>query len=314
MIEVHNLSKHYGSNRAVSQINFRAEKGEILGFLGPNGAGKTTTMRMLTCYLPPTDGSARVAGFDILEQSLEVRRRIGYLPENVPLYGDLRVTDYLDFVGKLKGMPRKTRASRMERVMEECGVLEVRRRQVGKLSRGYRQRVGLAQALINDPEVLILDEPTVGLDPRQIIEIRELIRNLAGDRTIILSTHILPEVSLLCDRVIIIDRGRLVAVDRPENLKSRLHQAAVVELEARGDGEAIVRCLRSLPDAQTVEHLGTSGEDIHRLRVESNQGEDIREAVSRALADNGFGLLSLAAADVSLEDIFVHLVTREDEQ
>ncbi len=314
MIEVNNLSKHYGSNRAVSQINFRAEKGEILGFLGPNGAGKTTTMRMLTCYLPPTEGSARVAGFDILEQSLEVRRRIGYLPENVPLYGDLRVTNYLDFVGKLKGMPRKTRADSIERVMQQCGVSEVSHRQVGNLSRGYRQRVGLAQALINDPEVLILDEPTVGLDPRQIIEIRELIRKLAGDRTIILSTHILPEVSLLCDRVIIIDRGRLVAVDRPENLKSRLRRALVVELEARGDREAVIRCLRSLPDAQTVEHLGTSGTDIHRLRVESNLGKDIREAVSRALADNGFGLLSLATADLSLEDIFVQLVTGEDEQ
>ncbi|MEE9270698.1 MAG: ATP-binding cassette domain-containing protein [Candidatus Krumholzibacteria bacterium] len=314
MIEVHNLSKHYGSNRVVSQINFRAEKGEILGFLGPNGAGKTTTMRMLTCYLPPTEGSARVAGFDILEQSLEVRRRIGYLPENVPLYGDLRVTNYLDFVGKLKGMPRKTRAASIERVMQQCGVSEVSHRQVGNLSRGYRQRVGLAQALINDPEVLILDEPTVGLDPRQIIEIRELIRKLAGDRTIILSTHILPEVSLLCDRVIIIDRGRLVAVDRPENLKSRLRRALVVELEARGDREGVMRCLRSLPDAQTVEHLGTSGTDIHRLRVESNLGKDIREAVSRALADNGFGLLSLAAADLSLEDIFVQLVTGEDEQ
>ncbi|MFQ5511886.1 MAG: ATP-binding cassette domain-containing protein [Candidatus Krumholzibacteriia bacterium] len=312
MIDVRNLSKHYGQHRAVSQISFRAKKGEILGFLGPNGAGKTTTMRMLTCYLPPTAGSARVAGYDVMEQSLEVRRRIGYLPENVPLYGDLRVTGYLDFVARLKGMPRKTRSGRIGQVMQECGISQVRHRQVGQLSRGYRQRVGLAQALVNNPEVLILDEPTVGLDPRQIIEIRELIRNLAGERTIILSTHILPEVSLLCDRVIIIDRGKLVAVDRPENLKSRLSHATVIDLVARGDVSAIAGCLRKLPGVRSVERGGSVSADTHRLRVESRAGEDVRESVSRALVDGGFGLLSLETADMSLEDIFVKLVTREE--
>ncbi len=313
MMEVANLRKHYGPHRAVSEVSFRAEKGEILGFLGPNGAGKTTTLRMLTCYLPPTSGGARVAGFDLLEQSLEVRRRIGYLPENVPLYGDLRVTAYLDFVGRLKGMPRRTRRARIERVMQECGVTEVRHRRVGNLSRGFRQRVGLAQALVNDPEVLILDEPTVGLDPRQIIEIRELIRNLAGDRTIILSTHILPEVSLLCDRVIIINHGKLVAVDRPENLGARLRESAVIEVVARGDREAIDSCLRALADVGGVEHV-RSRDTTHTLRVESKDKTDIREQVARALVDGGFGLLALDTVDLSLEDIFVQLVTREETQ
>jgi ABC-2 type transport system ATP-binding protein len=312
LIEVNNLTKRFGAHTAISDVSFRAETGEILGFLGPNGAGKTTTMRILTCFLPPTSGSARVAGFDILDQSLEVRRRIGYLPENVPLYRDLSVDAYLDFVGRLKGMPKPARKTRMGQVMEECGISHVRTRTVGKLSRGYRQRVGLAQALLNDPEVLILDEPTVGLDPQQIIEIRDLIREFAGKRTIILSTHILPEASLLCQRVIIVNRGRLVTVDTPENLKSRLRSALVVEALVRGDREAVTRRIASIPGVRAVTCVESLENGSHRFRVEADDKQDVREPVSRAVVGEGFGLLGLNTIDMSLEEVFVQLVTKEE--
>ncbi len=312
MIEVNNLTKRFGAHKAISDISFRAETGEILGFLGPNGAGKTTTMRILTCYLPPTSGSARVAGFDILDDSIQVRRRIGYLPETVPVYTDLTVDAYLEFVGRLKGMPKNTRKARIGRVMEECGISHVRTRTVGKLSKGYRQRVGLAQALLNDPEVLILDEPTVGLDPQQIIEIRGLIRNLAGKRTIILSTHILPEVSLLCQRVIIINKGKLVAIDTPGNLKTRLRSALVIDALVRGDREAVTRNIASLPGVRSVDCVESFEDDSHRFRIEANDDADIREPVSRAVVGQGFGLLGLNTIDLSLEEIFVQLVTKEE--
>lgn len=311
MIEAQGLTRYYGDRPAVDEVSFRAERGEILGFLGPNGAGKTTTMRMLTCFLPPTRGTARVAGFDILDDSMEVRRRIGYLPENVPLYTDLTVTGYLEFVATLKGMPRSGRTARIGRVMEECGVTEVQSRPIGKLSRGYRQRVGLAQALVNDPDVLILDEPTVGLDPRQIIEIRHLIRSLAGQRTVILSTHILPEVSLLCQRVIIINEGRLITDDTPENLSRSLRTSSVVEVEVRGDDEGARRCLLDVGGVGAVSLL-ESHDGVHRYRVETGEGQDRREDVSAALIGAGFGLLALTPRDVSLEDIFVRLVTEEE--
>ncbi|UCG51258.1 MAG: ATP-binding cassette domain-containing protein [Candidatus Latescibacterota bacterium] len=312
MIEVQNLTKYYGKQIGILDVSFKADKGEILGFLGPNGAGKTTAMRILTCYLPPTSGAARVAGFDVLADSREVRSRIGYLPENVPLYLDLTVSDYLEFVGKLKGMSKKRRRERIDDVMEECGVSHVRDRTIGKLSKGYRQRVGLSQALINDPEVLILDEPTVGLDPQQIIEIRALIRNLAGRRTVILSTHILPEVSLLCQRVIIINKGKLVTVDTPENLKSRLQRSVMVDVTVRGGLEEIQSFLESRPDVRAVTHIESTDESTHSLRVESTENRDIRESLSSAVVERGFGLVGLYTTDVSLEDIFVHLVTKED--
>ena len=311
VIEVRNLTKLYGKQPAVDDISFEAARGEILGFLGPNGAGKTTAMRILTCYLPPTSGDARVAGFDILTQSREVRRRIGYLPENVPLYRDLTVSDYLGFVARLKGMPRANRAARMRRVMEECGVDHVGRRTIGKLSKGYRQRVGLAQALVNDPEVLVLDEPTVGLDPRQIIEIRELIRSLSGRRTVVLSTHILPEASLLCRRVIIINKGRLVTADTPENLKTLLRRSMIVEIVFRGDLETARGVLSSLPDVKSVAEVD-SREGVHTIRVESHDDRDTRETLSRVLVERGFGLLGVGTVDLSLEDIFVQIVTREE--
>jgi ABC-2 type transport system ATP-binding protein len=312
LIEVEHLTKHFGNHAAVSDVSFRAERGEILGFLGPNGAGKTTTMRVLTCFLPPTSGEARIAGFNVQRESIEVRRRIGYLPENVPLYADLRVSTFLDFVGRLKGMSKGDRRARIARVMDECGITQVENRTIGKLSKGFRQRVGLAQALLNDPEVLILDEPTVGLDPRQIVEIRELIRNLAGERTIILSTHILPEVSLLCQRVLIINKGHLISADTPDNLKRRIRSSMVVEVTVRGDKTAVSGLLEALPDVGRVQPLEDPGDSVCRLRVEAKNARDIREAVARTVVEAGFGLLSQSTVDLSLEDIFVHLVTQED--
>lgn len=312
MIEVQNLTKYYGRHPGLLDISFEAKKGEILGFLGPNGAGKTTAMRILTCYLPPTSGAAKVAGFNILNESQEVRRRIGYLPENVPLYQDLTVSDYLEFIGRLKGMPRRSRTARIGDVMAECGIGHVKDRMIGKLSKGYRQRVGLAQALVNDPDVLILDEPTVGLDPRQIIEIRELIGNLAGRRTVILGTHILPEASLLCSRVIIINKGKLVTIDTPDNLKGRLQQSMVVEVTLRGDTAAMSRALETVPGVISVTSLRDPSPDTKAFRVESGQGRDVREAVARSAVEHGFGLVELTTVDMSLEEIFVELVTKED--
>lgn len=312
MIEVSNLSKYYGNRPAVLDVTFNAEKGEILGFLGPNGAGKTTTMRILTCFLPPSGGTARIAGYDILDDSIEVRKRIGYMPEHVALYGDLSVSGYLHFVGKLKGMAKTDRSRRIGAVMEECGIFDVRDRLIGKLSRGYRQRVGIAQALINDPEVLILDEPTVGLDPKQIIEIRGLIRELSGNRTIVLSTHILPEVSLLCQRVIIINKGRIITYDTPENLQYHFRRSMVFDLELRGDAEPAARLLSSLDGVKSVVPLDAPAEGRIKLRVESQEDRDIRESVSRRVVENGYGLLGLSTIDMSLEDIFVQLVTEEE--
>jgi ABC-2 type transport system ATP-binding protein len=313
VIEVRNLTKYYGKRIGIEDVSFETIPGEILGFLGPNGAGKTTAMRILTCYLSPTSGEARVAGYDVTSDSREVRRRIGYLPESVPLYRDLSVAEYLDFVSRLKEMPRSERSAGIRRVMEECGIDHVRDRQIGKLSKGYRQRVGLSQALVNNPEVLILDEPTVGLDPQQIIEIRELIRGLAGRRTLVLSTHILPEASVLCGRVIIINQGRLITVDTPENLKNRLRRSMVVDVVLRGDLERARRVLEALPGIREVAAAESTG-DTHTVRVELMEQTDVRESISRALVEAGFGLISQGAVDLSLEEIFVQLVTREELQ
>ena len=245
MIEVENLTKRYGRHTAVDGISFRVNKGEILGFLGPNGAGKTTTMRILTCYLPATEGTARVAGFDVFEQPLEVKRRVGYIPETPPLYPDMDVDTFLDFCAKIKGVPKGERKARIDDAVGKCRVGDVRRTLIGRLSKGYRQRVGLAQAILANPEVLILDEPTAGLDPKQIIETRELIKGLGGDHTIILSTHILPEVSMTCGRVVIINKGKVVAEDTPDNLMHRLQGAATLRVEVRGDAAAAESALRA---------------------------------------------------------------------
>jgi len=312
MIEAAGLGKRFGARHAVRDVSFSIAAGEIVGFLGPNGAGKTTTLRMLTGFLPPTTGEARVAGFDVVTQSMEVRARIGYLPETVPVYRDLSVSAYLEFVGRLKGIPRSEQSRRIASVVDACGIGDVRARRIGALSRGYRQRVGLAQALLNDPDVLFLDEPTVGLDPKQIVEIRELIRSLAGRRTVILSTHILPEVNLLCRRVLIIHKGRLVADARPEDLRAQGKGALRIDVEARTSADALASVLARVAGIATVESLATTDPGDARVRVIAKEGDDPREAIAAALVAAGIGLRSMSAAATSLEDVFLELVTREE--
>ena len=309
MIEVEHLTKTYGEKVALQDVSFGAATGEILGLLGPNGAGKSTTMRILTGFLPPTSGTARVAGFDVVEDSLEVRRRIGYLPENVPLYTDMTVRAYLDFVARAKQVSQRRES--IEWAMEAARVDHVAGTIIGRLSKGYRQRVGLAQALLGDPEVLILDEPTVGLDPNQIIETRQLIKALGGDRTIILSTHILPEVSMVCGRVVIINRGTVVAVDTPEALTRRLTGADRVAVTVRGPAGEIERRLRQLPGVVGVSvEPGANG--VARFAVDAEQGHDLREQLAATVVQQGWGLQELRSQSLSLEDIFLQLTTTEE--
>jgi gliding motility-associated transport system ATP-binding protein len=310
MIEVENLTKRYGRHTAVDGISFRVEKGEILGFLGPNGAGKTTTMRILTCYLPATDGTARVAGYDVFQAPLEVKRRVGYIPETPPLYPDMAVQDFLTFCAKIKGVPAKERASKVDDAIAKCRVGDVRGKLIGKLSKGYRQRVGLAQAVLHNPEVLILDEPTAGLDPKQIIETRELIKSLGGTHTIILSTHILPEVSMTCGRVVIINKGRVVAEDTPENLTHRLRGAGGLRLEVRGDESTVLSALRAVPGVLQA-RAKTDDHGVVHAEVEAESGKDLRADLSSAVVGKGLGLLGLQQAGMSLEEIFLHLTTTE---
>ena len=311
MIEVESLTKRYGRATAVSGVSFRVEKGEILGFLGPNGAGKTTTMRILTCYLPPTDGTARVGGYDVLGQPMEVRRRVGYLPETPPLYPDMTVDEYLGFCAKIKGVPPKRHRSQIGDAVEKCRVGDVRSTLIGKLSKGYRQRVGLAQAILHNPEVLVLDEPTAGLDPKQIIETRELIRGLGGDHTIILSTHILPEVSMTCGRVVIINQGRVVAEDSPENLTRRLKGAGTLRLEARGDEDTLLGAVRAVPGVLAA-HTRGGHDGVVVVDVEAEAGTDVRPDLAAAVVGGGHGLLGLQQMGMSLEEIFLHLTTTDD--
>ena len=305
MIEVDNLTKRYGRHTAVDGISFKVQKGEILGFLGPNGAGKTTTMRILACYLPATSGTARVAGFDVFEQPLEVKRRVGYTPETPPLYIDMDVTTFLDFCAKIKGVPKASRAARIDEAVGKSRLGDVRRTLIGRLSKGYRQRVGLAQAILANPDVLILDEPTAGLDPKQIIETRELIKGLGGDHTVILSTHILPEVSMTCGRVVIINKGRVVAEDSPDNLTHRLRGAATLRVEARGDAAALEAAVRAVPGVLAVRAAAGAFE------VEAEPGRDVRADVARAVVGAGLDLVGLTQAGMSLEEIFLHLTTTD---
>ena len=308
MIEVENLTKRYGRHTAVDGISFRVNKGEILGFLGPNGAGKTTTMRILTCALPATAGTARVAGFDVFEQPMEVKRRVGYIPETPPLYPDMTVDAFLDFCAKIKGIPAASRRARIDEAVGKCRVGDVRRTLIGRLSKGYRQRVGLAQAILANPEVLILDEPTAGLDPKQIIETRDLIRGLGGDHTIILSTHILPEVSMTCGRVVIINAGRVVAEDTPDNLTHRLQGAATLRVEVEGDPALAENALRAVPGVRAVRPAATGRA---AFEVEAAAGIDVRADVARAVIASGLDLVGLAQTGMSLEDIFLSLTTTE---
>ena len=315
MIKVEGLTKRYARTVAVDDISFNVEPGQIVGFLGPNGAGKTTTMRVLTCFMPPTAGRAEVAGFDVMEQPLEVKKRIGYLPESPPLYPEMEVVEYLSFVGKLKGVPSRTLKSKIDEVSERCAITDVQTRLVGKLSKGYRQRVGLAQAIIHDPEVLVLDEPTAGLDPKQIIETRELIKGLAGNHTIILSTHILPEVSQTCQQVLIINKGRLVATDTVDRLTHRLRGSESIEIEvAPGEGELdaenVRQRLAQVPGVGQAVFKETR-ENRHRFEVESQEGHSIRGELARSVVEAGWNLHELHAAALSLEEIFLQLTSSD---
>jgi ABC-2 type transport system ATP-binding protein len=311
LIEVQHLTKRYGRVTAVDDVSFRVERGEILGFLGPNGAGKTTTMRILTGYMPASEGRATVAGYDIFDQPIEAKRRTGYLPETPPLYPDMTVREYLDFVARIKGVPSAERASRVDGVMRRTHVDDVAARHCGKLSKGYRQRVGLAQAVLHNPEVLILDEPTAGLDPKQIIETRDLIRSLAGDHTIILSTHILPEVSQTCQRVVIINKGRVVAVDTPENLTKRLRGAETMYVQVDAPGADVPPVLASIPGVTRVVPADQRVESRGAFEVESERGRDVRRELAREIVTRGWGLLELRPMRMSLEEIFLQVTTEE---
>jgi ABC-2 type transport system ATP-binding protein len=312
VIEVQHLSKRYGRVTAVDDVSFRVERGEILGFLGPNGAGKTTTMRILTGYMPATEGKAIVAGFDVFDQPLEAKRRTGYLPETPPLYPDMSVIEYLTFVAKIKGVPGNERRERVNQVMARAHVADMTNRLCSKLSKGYRQRVGLAQALIHNPDVLILDEPTAGLDPKQIIETRQLIKELAGNHTIILSTHILPEVSQTCQRVVIINKGKVVAVDTPDNLTARLRgsETMYVQIDAAAGAESAHAALSRVPGVTRVVESDRRDNSIG-YEVDSETGRDVRRDLARAVVGQGLGLLELRPMRMSLEDIFLSLTTDE---
>src|SRR5271156_544313 len=311
MITVKELTKRYARNTAVDHISFEVAKGQIVGFLGPNGAGKTTTMRMLTCFLPPTSGSATVAGYDVLEQPLEVKKRIGYLPETPPLYPEMETGEYLTFVGKLKGLSKADLGKRVDYVCERCAVADVREKLISKLSKGYRQRIGLAQAIIHNPDVLILDEPTAGLDPKQINETRDLIKSLAGDHTIILSTHILPEVEQTCEQVIIINKGKLVATDSVRNLQARTRGAETLLLEIAGrDGQPesvlVQQKLEGIPGVSRVSCTERKEQGLV-FEVESQKGQLERGDLARAVVASGWDLYELRPAARSLEEIFLQL-------
>ena len=311
MISVENLTKRYATKMAIESMSFRVEKGEILGFLGPNGAGKTTTMRIITGYMPSTDGTVKVDGFDVADQPLEVRRRIGYLPENPPLYTEMTVNSYLQFVAKLKGLTGARVQEDVNRAMDRVNITDVRDRIIAKLSKGYKQRVGIAQALLGDPPVLILDEPTIGLDPKQIQEVRELIKSLAGTHTVVLSTHILPEVEQTCHRVIIIDHGKIVAVDTPQNLRSQIQGGARVLIEVEGPVADVLTAVKAVPGVATARIL-TQDATRGSFQVDVDSGKDIRRDLARAVVQAGWGLLELQSENMSLEDIFIKLTTAEE--
>jgi ABC-2 type transport system ATP-binding protein len=310
VIEVQHLTKRYGPFTAVDDVSFSVGKGEILGFLGPNGAGKTTTMRVLTGYMPATDGKAIVAGYDVFEQPIEAKRRTGYLPETPPLYVDMTVQDYLTFVARIKGVPRAERKQRVATAMERTRIADMAKRHCGKLSKGYRQRVGLAQAILHNPDVLILDEPTAGLDPKQIIETRRLIKELAGDHTIVLSTHILPEVSQTCQRVVIINKGKVVAVDTPENLTARLRGSETMYVQVDAVGEDARAALAAIPGVTRVAVADTR-DRVTGFEIDSESGRDVRRELAAAVVTRGWGLLELRPMRMSLEDIFLHLTTED---
>lgn len=309
MIQVEGLTKHYGPVPAIMDVSFRVEKGEIVAFLGPNGAGKTTTMRILTGFMPATQGTARIAGIDVYENSIEARRHIGYMPETTTLYTDMRVHQYLRYCGKLQGMKKADLSERMDIVMGQCGLTERRDAIIGTLSLGFRQRVGLAQALIHNPDVLILDEPTVGLDPNQIMEVRQLIKNLAGQHTVMLSTHILPEAQSTCQRVIIINHGKIVAEDTPENLTAQIREVETIVVEVATSDSAVSRLLQDIPEVSSVRPV--SDDTRNAYLVDTHLGTDVRAQIAEFVVGKGWGLLELRPVEMSLEDVFRQLTTEE---
>ncbi|MGB3238127.1 MAG: ATP-binding cassette domain-containing protein [Geitlerinemataceae cyanobacterium] len=317
MIEVEQLSKIYGTTQAIQDVTFGVEKGDILGFLGPNGAGKTTTMRILAGFLPATSGTARIAGYDVHEQSMAVRQRIGYLPETPPLYPDMTVRGFLNFVAQIKGVSAGDRPKRIESAIDRCGLSQHRKTLIRKLSKGFRQRVGIAQAIVHDPPVIILDEPTVGLDPRQIIEVRNLIKSLAGEHTIILSTHILPEVNMTCNQVAIIKRGQVVATDKIENLMSRLRGGIAYEVEIQGDVEGLDTSLESLFDSvagvKSIELLPRDHlpDNRYKLRISTEPSVEPSQAIADTVVKAGLGLCEMHRVQASLEDVFLELTMEE---
>ncbi|MDO8686252.1 MAG: ABC transporter ATP-binding protein [Clostridiales bacterium] len=313
MIEIKNLTKHYGAIKAINNLNFEVNKGEILGFLGPNGAGKTTTMNIITGYIPSSEGSVKVCGFDILEEPKEVKKRIGYLPEHPPVYFDMTVKDFLYFVSDLKEVDRKLRKAQTDDIMELVKITDHRERLIKNLSKGYKQRVGLAQALIGSPEVLVLDEPTVGLDPKQIIEIRRLIKVLGKDHTIILSSHILPEVSAVCERVVIINKGEIAAVDTPENLSKGFGKSSRLSVTVVGPRKSILNTLKEIYGVKLVDILTEKDDETTAFLVESDKEIDVRRPLFFAMAKTGHPIIEIKSMDMTLEDIFLQIVTAEKE-
>ena len=311
MIKVEHLAKRYADVYAVNDISFEVHQGEIVGLLGPNGAGKTTTMRILTCYMPATSGSANVAGYDVFRESINVRKQIGYLPENVPLYPEMRVREYLLFRAKLKKLPSRERKSKIDECIEKCSITEVQNQIIGTLSKGYRQRVGLADTLVHDPKILILDEPTIGLDPNQIRQVRQLIKELGAKHTILLSTHILPEVEMLCERVIIINKGKIVAMDTPTNLAIQLRAGNNLILEVRGNGEKIKNALTNIKSVKKV--VWQDKGEISNFTVEAEKGADVREDVFSNIVKNNGIIREMKQASITLEEIFHQITMREQE-
>ena len=310
MIQAKNLTHFYGPYPAIQDVNFGVRKGEILGFLGPNGAGKTTTMRIITGFVPPSRGQVTLDGFDVVEQSLDARSRVGYLPETVPLYTDMSVNNYLKYMGTLRGMPPGAIKARLGEVIDVCRLGDYRKTQIGKLSKGFRQRVGIAQAIIHQPQVLVLDEPTIGIDPIQVVETRKLIQELGRDQTVVLSSHILPEVSMICDRVLIINEGHIVAEDMPKNLAEGLQGVERLEVEIGGPAAEVLPVLKGIRGVNDVAHSNRDGRHTYTIQAES--GQDLRDAISQEVVSNGWSLRGLQMVGMSLEEIFLRLTTQEE--
>ena len=313
MIEVSDVTKYYGNFPAIMDISFRVEPGEVVGFLGPNGAGKSTTMKVITGFLPPSSGSASIAGYDIVNESLEARKHIGYLPETVPLYTEMTVREYLDYMGKLRGMASDKIRTRIDDVVEICHLEDYYTSIIGKLSKGFRQRLGIAQAILHEPDVLVLDEPTIGIDPIQVVETRQLIKDLGGDHTLIVSTHILPEVSQLCERVIVINEGQIVATDEPENLARRLLGRERVDLQVKGPQQEVLVALESVEGVEEVSRINIERGEIPQYRVESESGMEIRADLAQKVIEGGWELHRLEAVTMSLEEIFLKLTTEDED-